>query len=72
MFELEPSLLTPAAVCPDCSNALHREDELLRCDEHGAFFIYGPQLLVRCAPELQEQAVLTLLPWQRMGAEGKR
>lgn len=36
-------------VCPDCGGKLSPERDLLICDEHGAFFIYGAQLLMRAS-----------------------
>jgi hypothetical protein len=33
--------------CPTCGSKLVSERDLLRCEEHGTFFAYGPQLLVR-------------------------
>jgi hypothetical protein len=37
----------PTRTCPTCGSKLASERDLLRCDEHGTFFVYGPQLLVR-------------------------
>jgi hypothetical protein len=33
--------------CPDCGSKLASERDLFRCEEHGTFFMYGSQLLVR-------------------------
>lgn len=66
MFQQESLAVVSAAICPDCGSQLHREDASLRCDAHGSFFIYGPNLLVRCAPDLQEQPIISLLPWQTL------
>lgn len=53
-------------MCPDCGSRLSSERDLLRCETHGAFFVYGSQLLVR-APEQERQLPDTLLPWENQG-----
>ena len=59
----------PTQSCPVCGTQLHSEGELLRCNQHGQFFRYGPRLLVAVA---QRQAnAAPLLPWQTL-KEGKR
>jgi hypothetical protein len=50
-------------VCPDCSGKLLPERELLICHQHGAFFLYGPQLLVR-APQPTTKPVEPSMPWE--------
>jgi hypothetical protein len=57
--------------CPDCGNRLAGERDLLRCEEHGAFFAYGPQLLVR-APQQDVRLPDTLLPWENEGSRRTR
>lgn len=51
-------------ICPSCGRELSIENEVLRCPEHGAFFSYGPHLLVR-APEADIQRPQTVLPWEK-------
>jgi hypothetical protein len=50
-------------VCPDCSDKLSQERELLICNQHGAFFLYGPQLLVR-ASRPTAKPIEPSLPWE--------
>ena len=49
--------------CPDCGGKLLPERELLICDQHGAFFKYGPQLLVR-ASRPAAKPVEPSMPWE--------
>lgn len=49
--------------CPACGSQLTSERDLLRCDQHGEFFAYGPHLLVR-APRNADRLPDTLLPWE--------
>ena len=49
--------------CPDCGARLSKERDLLRCESHGAFFAYGPQLLVRVLRE-NGKHYETLMPWE--------
>ncbi len=53
--------------CPTCGCELKVENGELRCDEHGIFFAYGPQLVVR-APEKTEQTPRVVLPWENTSA----
>ena len=57
--EINPERLT----CPDCGGKLSLELDLLYCKEHGAFFAYGPQLLVR-APHQGSKPSEVQLPWE--------
>jgi hypothetical protein len=57
--------------CPNCGNKLARDHDLLRCENHGAFFTYGPQLLVR-APRTNAKRSDTLLPWENHSTRGVR
>jgi hypothetical protein len=50
-------------VCPDCGGKLLLERELLICQQHGAFFTYGPQLLVR-ASRPTTKPVEPSMPWE--------
>lgn len=50
--------------CPHCGGKLASERNLLHCKEHGQFFAYGPQLLVR-APRQIKARPETLLPWDQ-------
>ena len=50
-------------VCPDCSGKLLPERELLICNQHGAFFMYGPQLLVRASRPATKPAEPSM-PWE--------
>ena len=52
-------------VCPTCGAKLTREGNLLRCAEHGVFFAYGPQLLVRAARQ-PEPHPASDLPWEKV------
>jgi hypothetical protein len=49
--------------CPDCGSKLVRERDQLHCEKHGAFFAYGPQLLVR-VPRDSIHPPDVLLPWE--------
>jgi hypothetical protein len=49
--------------CPDCGGRLSSERDLLICQEHGAFFVYGPQLLVR-APRAATKPTEPPMPWE--------
>jgi hypothetical protein len=50
--------------CPVCNKKLIKDDTMLRCEMHGAFFAYGPHLLVR-VPEKNANHSSPLLPWER-------
>jgi hypothetical protein len=50
-------------VCPDCGKKLFADRDLLLCKEHGAFFAYGPQLLMRVAQPVAKNADASL-PWE--------
>jgi hypothetical protein len=57
--------IQPASqMCPDCGTKLSPERDLLYCKEHGAFFVYGPQLLVRAARSATKPSEASL-PWER-------
>ena len=49
--------------CPDCGGKLSPERDLLICQEHGAFFVYGSQLLVRAARPASKPAEPSM-PWE--------
>ena len=49
--------------CPDCGGKLLPERELLICNQHGAFFMYGPQLLVRASRPAAKPAEPSM-PWE--------
>jgi hypothetical protein len=61
--QIHPELL----ICPDCGAKLAPERDLLICKEHGAFFAYGPQLLVRAARTATKAAEASL-PWENSRA----
>jgi predicted RNA-binding Zn-ribbon protein involved in translation (DUF1610 family) len=61
MFQRENNVR--AYTCPNCGNKLTGDRDLLRCEDHGAFFAYGPQLLVR-APRENGKHHETLMPWE--------
>ena len=65
MFKRETLAENPA--CPDCGVKLLPERDLLLCKEHGAFFAYGPQLVVR-APNGTGKPADALLPWENQRA----
>jgi hypothetical protein len=49
--------------CPTCKAALRCDEGVLRCEVHGAFFAYGPQLLVRL-PRANGKAADAPMPWE--------
>ena len=61
MFQRE--IQQEVLVCPDCSGKLSSERDLLVCNQHGAFFLYGPQLLVR-APRPAAKPAEPAMPWE--------
>ena len=61
MFQRETN--TRAYTCPGCGGKLARQRDLLYCENHGAFFAYGPQLLVRVLRE-NGKHYETLMPWE--------
>jgi hypothetical protein len=65
MFKRETQV--ESQLCPDCGEKLSQERDLLLCQEHGAFFYYGPQLLVR-APRPATKASEPALPWENQRA----
>ena len=50
--------------CPKCGIRLVLVRDLLRCEEHGEFFIYGSQLLVH-VPSQRVKLPNNQLPWER-------
>jgi hypothetical protein len=58
----EQTATVQARACPACGEQLHRDGDLLRCEQHGLFFRYGPSLLVHVARTAATQA--PLMPWQ--------
>jgi hypothetical protein len=69
MFQREAD--TRAYTCPDCGSKLVNERDLLHCKTHGAFFAYGPQLLVRMASENGKRHH-TLMPWENTASTRSR
>jgi len=69
MFQREVDVR--AFTCPDCGAQLVKDRDLLRCESHGAFFAYGPQLLVR-APRENGKHHEVLLPWENTGSLSPR
>jgi hypothetical protein len=69
MFQRETDIR--AYTCPDCGSKLARERDLLRCENHGAFFAYGPQLLVR-APRENGKHYEPLMPWENQATARSR
>ncbi len=61
MVQRETWVATPT--CPDCGAKLTIDRDLLLCEEHGAFFAYGPMLLVR-APRPAPKGSEVQLPWE--------
>lgn len=61
MFQRETS---ETYTCPTCGRELKPDNDKLRCDEHGIFFVYGPNLVVR-AQESDERAPRVVLPWEQ-------
>ena len=48
--------------CPECGMRLVQDGDVLVCANHGAFFAYGPHLLVRAA-QAQPQPPRVPMPW---------
>jgi hypothetical protein len=69
MFQRESDIR--AYTCPDCGGKLVKERDLLRCQSHGSFFAYGPQLLVR-APRENGKHSEVVLPWEISSAARAR
>ncbi|KAB8140827.1 hypothetical protein F8S13_21485 [Chloroflexia bacterium SDU3-3] len=68
MLQRETPNTPQVYLCPTCACKLHAEGELLVCAKHGAFFAYGPHLLVRApskAPRVQEAS----MPWEINAAQ---
>jgi hypothetical protein len=61
MFQRE--IRAKSQTCPDCGEKLSVERDLFLCKDHGAFFAYGPQLLVR-APHQAAKPSDAPLPWE--------
>lgn len=66
MLQREVSNGAQDYVCPTCGNRLAQDGELLTCPEHGAFFAYGPHLLVR-APSKNVRTQDAPMPWETAG-----
>jgi hypothetical protein len=64
MFQRE--IRAHTQTCPDCGSKLTADSDLLQCKEHGAFFAYGPQLLVRVPRQISKSSE-QLMPWEREG-----
>lgn len=62
--------VTTTYVCPSCGKRLVNDNGAWRCTEHGAFFAYGPQLLVR-APEPEQRSQSPALPWELAESDGE-
>jgi hypothetical protein len=60
MFQREKS---EVHTCPNCGNELKSERGELRCSQHGVFFAYGPNLVVR-APQQSEGDAKATMPWE--------
>ncbi len=54
--------------CPSCGRELRPDHDELRCEEHGSFFAYGPQLLVRSARD-GERVAKPAMPWEKVRSE---
>lgn len=64
MFKREKLVESPT--CPECGAELSQDRDLLQCKEHGAFFMYGPQLIVR-TPNTNTKPADAPLPWEKHG-----
>jgi uncharacterized Zn finger protein (UPF0148 family) len=51
--------------CPNCGHELQENHGELRCGEHGTFFAYGPNLLVRAATAEQDNHSNVQMPWEQ-------
>jgi hypothetical protein len=69
MFQRESN--DRAYTCPDCGSKLTKERDLLCCQNHGSFFAYGPQLLVR-APHQNGKHNEVVMPWEMAGTARTR
>lgn len=69
MFQQEKN--NGAYTCPECGVKLTKTRDLLSCQEHGLFFAYGPQLLVR-APLQDGKSNEVVLPWEMTSASRTR
>ena len=63
MFQRETRV--EGETCPECGAKLAIERDLYVCKEHGAFFAYGPQLLVRAPRSSAKQPPDFVLPWEK-------
>lgn len=61
---------TQVHACPMCGTLLVRDGDLLTCSQHGAFFAYGPQLVVR-APAQHVRLQNAPLPWEMLAAKAR-
>jgi hypothetical protein len=66
MFQRE--LNSENLMCPECGAKLATERDLYVCKDHGAFFAYGPQLLVRAPRPSLKQPADSVLPWEKTRA----
>lgn len=61
MFKRETHV--ESLTCPECGAKLSQDRDVYLCKDHGAFFQYGPQLLVRAAGSAAKPAD-ALMPWE--------
>ena len=65
MFQREK---TGPYMCPNCGRELRKERGELRCADHGVFFAYGPNLIVRAAARTERDTKVQL-PWEKAFAK---
>jgi uncharacterized Zn finger protein (UPF0148 family) len=53
-------------VCPVCGLALVESDGFYTCAEHGDWYSYSPNLLVRAPSSEAKAAERVLMPWERL------
>ncbi len=62
MFEQQK--VNETYLCPQCQQKLTWHEADLICPNHGVFFVYGSNLLVRSARQDDDKGTVTL-PWEK-------
>ena len=52
--------------CPVCDQVLSDGDGFFTCDEHGKWYSYSADLLVRAPEPEAPAAVRVLMPWEQL------
>lgn len=61
---VERQLENGTYLCPQCHQKLIQRETELICPDHGSFFAYGPQLVVR-SPRKDDDKGNVSLPWEK-------